>query len=734
MIGRRRSQQPETLRSRYRRLRRYRVLAISLTVVALSALSIQGRGRGALQAGFLSSEEEGTPLWSHLAAGLSGRLHSGDDEGPTEGTEEREDPRPTSDSQAGEGHSSPGGASMRSGTDPANSVARDNKGSDNEGQTGQFIKVGVNDRVTMHVAGLPLADALRMLSEPTRRNIILADGIAGTVTASLYNVTFDEALQAMLSSNRLGYRTKGDFTYVLPLEDIAKIMEAERRVVTRVFTLTYVNAVSAKILIEPMLSSVGKASITPPAAVGLGGEAGPGDTKGDAYASTDTLIVTDYAEKIAEIEKVLKQLDSHPKQVLIEATIMRATLNEDNALGIDFTTVGGVDFTQLSSTSPAAQSIATGATPAAMLEETTWTGRTEFNAGVPNGGFTFGIIDDQIGVFIRALEQVTDTNVLANPKVLALNKQSGQVIVGRRDGYLTTTITETTAVQKVEFLETGTLLTFRPFIGDDGYVRMEIHPKDSTGGLTDASLPFEQTTEVTTNVLVKDGHTILIGGLFREVSTAGRGQVPGLGNIPIAGALFRRTRDTTVREEVIILLTVHILKGEADAVASAELKEDLERFRVGMRQGMQWFGRDRLAQTHYRWALEHLQRGNVNMALWDAQLAIHNQPRHIEAAKLKEKLLGKRNWEEEASSIRTYIRDRVNEENGIKTPPWGRPAPPFVIPEGVQGAAGLEEEDGESGSDPGEDGGTGSEPGGGDSAHQETGQTTAWLHGDGRGS
>src|SRR5690606_15602917 len=134
--------------------------------------------------------------------------------------------------------------------------------------------------------------------------------------------------------------------------------------------------------------------------------------------------------------------------------------------------------------SPGVQDITTGLVPVQSLSETTLTARTDLNGAVPGGGFTFGIIKDQISLFIRALESVTDTNVIANPKVLALNKQFGQVIVGRRDGYITTTITETTATQTVEFLETGTILSFRPFIGDDGYVRMEIHPKDSTGGLT----------------------------------------------------------------------------------------------------------------------------------------------------------------------------------------------------------------------------------------------------------
>jgi len=558
----------------------------------------------------------------------------------------------------------------------------------------QIVRVGLDNRVTVHVSGLPLADAMRMLSEPTKRNILLASGVSGTVTASLYNVSVEEALQAMLVSNGLGYRVEGEFTYVYPREELDKFTQSQRKVGTRVFNLTYLNAAAAKGLIEPMLSAIGKVSMTPAANTGLGGTVGMGDTKGDAPAGSDTLIVTDYDDRLVAIEKTLKELDARPKQVLVEATILRATLNEDNALGVDFTTVGGVDFSTLSSVSPAAQTIATGIIPNADLNNTNFTVRTNFNDAIPAGGFTFGILKDQVGVFVRALEQITDTDILANPKLMTLNKQVGQVIVGRRDGYLTTTITETTAIQQVEFLETGTVLTFRPFIGDDGMVRMEIHPKDSTGGLTDANLPFEQTTEVTTNILVKDGRTILIGGLFREVATATRGQTPLLGNIPIAGVLFRRTRDATVREEVIILLTVHVIKGdhEKDYAAGKELNEDVERIRVDGRNGIQWFGRERLSQAHYRWALEHLAQGDTEKALWDADMAIQTYPNNLHAAKLKEKLLGQREWESDASSVRTYLRDIIEKESGKETPPFGRPAPPFVIPEGLNGPSGLEED------------------------------------------
>src|SRR5207248_2488407 len=113
---------------------------------------------------------------------------------------------------------------------------------------------------------------------------------------------------------------------------------------------------------------------------------------------------------------------------------------------------------------------------------------TNFSQGI--NGLHMGVVTSSLSVFVSALESITDTTVLANPKVLALNKQKGEVIVGRKDGYLTTTVTQTSTVQTVDFLDTGTRLIFRPFIGDDGYIRMEIHPEDSSGGLNGSNLPF----------------------------------------------------------------------------------------------------------------------------------------------------------------------------------------------------------------------------------------------------
>ena len=134
------------------------------------------------------------------------------------------------------GHNSPRAAWGQTANLVAAAGASDASGSSAQGKDSQYVHVGVDDRVTMHVSDLPLAEALRTLTEPTRRNIILAKGVGGTVTASLYDVTFEEALQAMLVSNGLSYRLDGEFIFVYPDEEMAKLDLADRRIETRVYT------------------------------------------------------------------------------------------------------------------------------------------------------------------------------------------------------------------------------------------------------------------------------------------------------------------------------------------------------------------------------------------------------------------------------------------------------------------------------------------------------------------
>jgi type IV pilus assembly protein PilQ len=557
---------------------------------------------------------------------------------------------------------------------------------------GPVVRMSDRGTIEMHFSGVDLGEALQLISLQSRSNIVTTPAVTGSVTASIYDSTLEQALNVILTANGAGYRVLDDIIYVHTIAELAALELAANPPVSRVYRLSYLAAADAQTYVTPMLSEGETVATSPPPMRGIASSADEGG--GDAMAFQDFLVVTARPATQERVEAVLKELDVRPKQVLIEATILRAQLDSDNSMGIDFSIVGGVDLELLGATSNGLLDLNLGQLPTDRFERFNAGASSDFRGDVPNGGLSIGIIKDQVGVFLRALETVTDTTVLANPKVLALNKQRGQVIVGRRDGFLTTTVTETQAIQSVEFLETGTQLIFRPFIGEDGFVRVELHPEDSVGFVNAQGLPSEQTTEVTTNVLVRDGHTILIGGLFREVSSDARSQIPGLGDLPGLGQLFRSNTDSTGREEVIILMTIHIIKDhDAYADASLEQEEHVERLRVGLRQGMMWHGRERLAQSHYHKAIEHFAAGRMDDALWHATMAVHNNPRMVAAIELKERITGVREWDEAGSAVQDFAYEIILQEKGVITPRFGRPAPPFYGPNEVHGPAGLEQGD-----------------------------------------
>ena len=515
------------------------------------------------------------------------------------------------------------------------------------------------DTVQVHVSDAQVVDVLRMLAGQTRRNIIATPEVTGTVTCSLYDVTVEEALGAILRGNDLAMREEGNFVYVYTREQLAEIEEADRRPETRVFRLFHTSPSMAATMIQPALSEGAVVSASDEPGGGVGSDLADGG--GYSFSAGDRLVVRDFAENLDAVGRILEDVDLRPEQVLIEATILSTTLDENNRLGVDLNLVGGVDFSQVD--------FAAGGRPSgAAVGEANPSGSEVYGGGTGdnfsrgNDGLKVGLVSGDVSVFVSALEGTTDTTVLANPKVLALNKQKGEVLVGRKDGYLTTTLTETAATQQVEFLETGTKLIFRPYVGRDGYIRLEVHPEDSSGGVDDRGLPSKVTTEVTTNVLVKDGHTVVIGGLFRETSSVGRSQVPVLGNIPILGNAFRRQADSTLREEIIILLTPHVVK---DLDRYSELSDDelrrAEKLRVGTRRGMMPWGRERQAQANYEAAVRSLsqdppQRGRARFFL---NAALHLNPSFIEAMELRERLTGREVAEADGSTVRGFVRRAI---------------------------------------------------------------------------
>jgi type IV pilus assembly protein PilQ len=529
-----------------------------------------------------------------------------------------------------------------------------------EGRSVSSSEVSVSDTgtVEIHVNDANLVEVLRMLSLQSQKNIVASKDVHGTVTANLYDVTVREALDAILHANGYAYREKGNFIYVYTAKEIAEIEKNERQMSTHVFRVFYTPAANAANMIKPVLSKGGgEVAVTTPSKAGIA--SAPGGGGGNEHASDEMIVVTDYPENIDAARRILAEIDKRPQQILLEATILRATLNEDNALGIDFNVVGGVDFDGFTSSNGQITGAGLGDGDNGR-QHSVGTGNA-FSSAVP-GGLKVGVVSDTVSVFLAALEQVTDTTVMANPKILALNRQQGEVFVGNEDGYITTVTTETTTSQAVESLKTGTRLIFRPFVGADGFIRMEVHPEDSDGQVKANGLPSKSTTEVTSNIMVKDGHTVVIGGLFRESTISSKSQVPFVGNLPLVGMLFKNHRDRTVREEVIILLTPHIVK---DDVAYARMSEaelrHAEALRVGTRKGLMPWGRERMAEGWYESAKKELNKPNPDRSLakWHLDGAINLNPHFSEALKLREQLTGYELTAADGSSIRNFVRRAI---------------------------------------------------------------------------
>jgi type IV pilus assembly protein PilQ len=513
-----------------------------------------------------------------------------------------------------------------------------------------------------------------------KKNIVPSPNVDGVMGFTrLYNVTFEEAMDAILGNN-FKYEQEGQLIKVYTKEEYKKIKEDKDRMEHRVFTLYYISAAEAMKLVSPVLSSAGRITASSPAETGITTEKEgiSGKVGGDSMALNDAVVVYDYPENIAKAEKVISSIDVRPKQILIEATILSATLTENMKVGIDWNLLRGVNLDGTEAQA-GVQNLDTGGyitepitkkTPLEQIAakvvgeaiETTGFASTTY------GGLRIGIRTGDLASLITALETVTDVTVLANPKILALNKQVGTVFIGTKIGYKSqTTQTDTSTTQKVEFLDTGTKLSFRPYIADDGYIRMDIYPKDSSGELSADGIPTETTAELTSNIMVKDGQTIVIGGLFRDAITSSKSQVPFFGDLPLIGPLFRGVSDTSKRQEVIVLLTPHIIE-EPEQTDGEARAADISRKRTGAREGLQWSTRSRLAEDSYAKAVEYYLAGKKKAALDKLNWALVARPTYMEALRLKERIIHE-TAPDNAATIERIMLDVIEREESSK---WQR--------------------------------------------------------------
>ncbi len=517
------------------------------------------------------------------------------------------------------------------------------------------VDVSDYDLVDLHVNNEDLGNILQLLSIQSQRNIISSNNVSASVTADLYGVTFYEALDAILHVNGYGYIEKGNFIYVYTAEELVEFEALSRRPITRIITLDYLNATDAAEFAKMLLSETGTLTTNAQTEAFSITDGVPGGA--DNYANSATIVVYDFEENVDEIQALIAELDTKPAQILVEATILQTTLNEANAFGMDFALIQNLDFTDF---------VGTGGPLSVVDGLINGQGKTVDGTAVdaPNGhgaglsstvgntsgpaSLKAGFVNGDVGVFMRVLDEVTDVTVVSNPKLLTLNRQPARVLVGTRVGYLNSTTTNTSTTQSVEFLDVGTQLSVRPFVSKNGLIRLELRPQVSSFTLRQVSdnagatvtIPDEDTTEMNTNVMVRDGQTVVLGGLFTETTSSTRRQVPVLGDIPLVGNAFKGYDDETRRSEIIFLITPSIVNDTVLAEIGDMGNQYLEHARYGARKGLLPWSRERRVGQLLIDARQLADIGEIEKAFSKVDRALRLMPMSPDARALRTELTG----------------------------------------------------------------------------------------------
>ncbi len=379
-------------------------------------------------------------------------------------------------------------------------------------------------RLTINVDNIDIAQLLRMLSVKRRVSIVAGPQVTGEISLNLYDVTFEEALRAILDVSGCTATYKGDVILVTGALEKGLLPLDTADMHIRVFKLDYMDPSEAFTIVQQFTSPAGKAVVS---------------------NIESTLLVEDSVAYLDRISSLVEQMDVAPKQVLIEATLLEIANDDSLTFGVELgvTKVNGNTIFRALTSGFAADVTA--------LPETAQ-------------GMFAGILTEDTETFIEALAEVGNVKTLANPKILAVDKQKAEIIIGDKLGYRITTTTQTSSLESVEFLNVGTQLTLTPRISADGIVMLEIHPEVSDGSISSLGLPSESTAEATTYMLVKDGQTVVLGGLIQERTSDQVAKVPLLGDIPLLGHLFRRTTKSKTVSELVVLITPHIIGPQPD--------------------------------------------------------------------------------------------------------------------------------------------------------------------------
>ena len=448
-------------------------------------------------------------------------------------------------------------------------------------------RVYSGEPLSMEFQDVEIRSVLDILAQFTEMNIVASDSVAGNITLRLINVPWDQALDIILKSKNLGKRENGNVILVAPSTELAeqeaRELEAQQAVQsyaplrTEYIRLSYAKAQDVLTLISQGSGSSGSS--------GIGGTSGLTNRGNDNNTllsdrgtvtvdeRTNTLIVKDVANSIENIRTLISKIDIPVRQVMIEARIVSATDSFSKEIGVRW----GI----LSNGAANNRSLLVGGSNQTLadlkdfdIETTTVNGQTvsypsydisrpdnlNVDLGVDNpaGSIAFGLLslsDVMLDLELSALQADNRGEVISTPKVLTADKQTAKVSSGTQIPYQEASASGATTTS---FREAALSLEATPNITPDGKIGLQLLITNGTPLFTNGIVAINEDS-ISTNVIVEDGQTVVLGGVFRNRTNNNVDKVPFLGDLPYIGRAFRKDVRNNNKEELLIFVTPKLI-------------------------------------------------------------------------------------------------------------------------------------------------------------------------------
>lgn len=440
-------------------------------------------------------------------------------------------------------------------------------------------QIYTGNKISLDFQDIEVRRVLQLLADFTGINMVAADTVQGNITLRLKDVPWDQALDIVLKTKNLDKRRNGNVIWIAPVSELIKAEEEEAKAIAQSVKLAplqteYIRLSYAKAADIQKLITQGKNSSNNSNSSGMANN----DTLVDGLLSprgtvstdprTNTVIINDTSQKIDQIRKMVDLLDVSVKQVMIEARIVSASTDFSKEMGVKWGVlsqgitnnrnllVGGSDTTLWNLREPDDDGKYTIERPDNL--------NVDLGAVTPGASrIAFGLIslsDFMLDLELSAVQADGYGEVISTPKVMTADKQSAKIEAGTQIPYASSSGAGATAVPKTEFINATLSLDVTPSITPEGKVMMKLNiTKDSPGPATPTGQLTINKNAIDTNVLVDNGETVVLGGIFEETSNNSQTKVPFLGDIPYLGKLFRRDSKTENKRELLIFVTPRIV-------------------------------------------------------------------------------------------------------------------------------------------------------------------------------